>query len=48
MVQLNGGTIHKGLRFTHTKGLVLTGTFTPTKAAWSISRAADLSAQHRR
>jgi catalase len=42
MVQLNGGTIHKGFRFTHAKGLVLTGTFTPAKGAGSISRAAHL------
>ena len=43
MVQLNGGTIHKGFRFTHAKGLVLTGTFTPAKGAGSISRAAHLN-----
>ncbi len=43
MVQLNGGTIHKGFRFTHAKGLVLTGTFTPAKEAASISRGAHLS-----
>lgn len=42
MVQLNGGTIHKGFRFAHAKGLVLTGTFTPAKGAASISRAAHL------
>jgi catalase len=39
MVQLAGG-IHPGLRFTHTKGLVATGTFTPAPTAKSISRAA--------
>jgi catalase len=42
MVQLNGGTIHKGFRFAHAKGLVVTGTFTPAKGAASISRAAHL------
>jgi catalase len=42
MVQLNGGTIHPGFRFTHAKGQVLTGTFTPARGATSISRAAHL------
>jgi catalase len=42
MVQLNGGTIQKGLRFTHAKGVVLTGTFTPAKGAGAFSRAAHL------
>ena len=32
MVQLNGG-IHPGFRFTHAKGLVASGTFTPAPAA---------------
>jgi catalase len=41
MVQLNGG-IHKGFRFAHAKGLVLTGTFIPAKGAQSVSRAAHL------
>jgi catalase len=41
MVQINGG-FHPGFRFAHAKGMVLTGTFTPTKAASSISRAAHL------
>jgi catalase len=41
MVQLAGG-IHPGLRFTHTKGLVATGTFTPAPSAKTISRAAHL------
>lgn len=41
MVLLAGG-IHPGLRFTHTKGLVVTGTFTPAPTAKSISRAAHL------
>jgi catalase len=44
MVQLNGGTIQKGFRFTHAKGVVLTGTFTPAKGATSISRAAHFRA----
>jgi hypothetical protein len=37
MVQLNGG-IHPGFRFTHAKGLVLTGTFTPAPSARTVSR----------
>lgn len=41
MVQLAGG-IHPGLRFTHTKGLVTTGTFTPSPQARTLSRAAHL------
>jgi catalase len=41
MVQLAGG-IHPGLRFTHTKGLVVTGTFTPASSAKTISRAVHL------
>ena len=41
MVQLAGG-IHPGLRFTHTKGLVTTGTFTPAPSAKTITRAAHL------
>ena len=41
MVQLNGG-IHPGFRFTHAKGLVVTGRFTPAPSARSISRAAHL------
>jgi catalase len=41
MVQLAGG-IHPGLRFTHTKGLVTSGTFTPAPTAKAISRAAHL------
>jgi len=43
MVQLAGG-IHKGYRFAHAKGLVLTGTFTPAPTAKSVSRAAHLRA----
>lgn len=41
MVQLSGG-IHPGFRFTHAKGLVATGTFTPAPSAKTISRAAHL------
>ena len=41
LIQLAGG-IHPGLRFTHTKGLVTTGTFTPAASAKTISRAAHL------
>ena len=41
MVQLAGG-IHPGLRFTHAKGLVATGTFTPAPDAKTLSRAAHL------
>jgi catalase len=39
MVNINGG-VHTGFRYAHAKGMVLTGTFTPTKGAASISRAA--------
>ena len=42
MVQLAGG-IHPGFRFTHAKGLVLTGTFTPAPSARTISKAAHLT-----
>lgn len=42
MVKANGG-IHKGFRFAHAKGLVVTGTFTPTPAARSVSRAAHFA-----
>src|SRR5262249_7924650 len=38
MVMANGG-IHTGYRFNHAKGLVVTGTFTPTAAAKTVSRA---------
>src|ERR1700712_3129122 len=41
MVQLNGG-IHPGFRFTHAKGLVASGSFTPAPSAKTISRAAHL------
>src|SRR5215212_7030803 len=43
MVQLAGG-IHPGFRFTHAKGLVLTGTFQPSPSAHSVSSAAHLRA----
>jgi catalase len=42
MVQLAGG-IHPGFRFTHAKGLVLTGSFQPSPSAGSISKAAHLN-----
>ena len=42
MVQLSGG-IHPGFRFTHAKGLVLTGSFMPAPSARSVSRAAHLT-----
>jgi catalase len=38
VVQLNGG-IHKGFRFMHAKGIVTSGTFTPTAEAKTLSRA---------
>jgi catalase len=41
MVQLNGG-IHTGFRFAHAKGIVCTGTFTPSPEAKRLSRAAHL------
>ena len=41
MVQ-NAGGIHPGFRFTHAKGVVLTGTFTPARTAASVSRAPHL------
>lgn len=44
MVQLNGGTIHKGYRFTHAKGLQLSDD--PFVALRSAVYA--LSVQHRR
>src|SRR3954471_20410512 len=42
LVQLNGG-IHTGFRFNHAKGIVVSGTFTPTAQAKSLSRAAHFS-----
>ncbi|HEY7635994.1 MAG TPA: catalase family peroxidase [Gemmatimonadales bacterium] len=42
MVQLNGG-IHTGFRFAHAKGIVCSGTFTPTALAKTLSRAAHFS-----
>jgi catalase len=41
MVKLAGG-VHPGLRITHTKGLVATGTFTAAPGAKTLSRAAHL------
>jgi catalase len=42
MVQLNGG-IHTGFRFAHAKGIVTSGSFTPTAEAKSLSRAVHFS-----
>ena len=42
VVQLNGG-IHTGFRFMHAKGIVTSGTFTPTAEAKALSRAAHFS-----
>jgi catalase len=42
MLALSGG-VHTGYRFTHAKGLVLTGTFTAAPTARTISRAAHLA-----
>jgi catalase len=42
MVQLAGG-IHPGYRFTHSKGLVCTGTFTAAPGAKAVSSAAHLA-----
>ena len=39
VVQLNGG-IHTGFRFMHAKGIVTSGSFTPTAEAKALSRAA--------
>lgn len=39
VVPLNGG-IHTGFRFMHAKGIVTSGTFTPTPEARALSRAA--------
>jgi catalase len=44
MVQLAGG-IHPGFRFTHAKGLVLSGTFQPSPSAPSVSTAAHFKAR---
>jgi len=41
IVKLNGG-VHTGFRFMHAKGLIVTGTFTPTPAAKTLSKAAHL------
>ena len=42
VVQLNGG-VHKGFRFMHAKGIVVSGSFTPTAQARTLSRAAHFS-----
>ena len=42
VVQLNQG-IHTGFRFMHAKGIVTSGTFTPTPEARSLSRAAHFT-----
>ena len=42
IVQLNGG-IHTGFRFMHAKGIVTSGTFTPTAEAKTLSRAAHFN-----
>jgi catalase len=42
VVRLNGG-IHTGFRFMHSKGIVTSGTFTPTARAKSLSRAAHFN-----
>jgi catalase len=42
MVKANGG-IHTGFRFNHAKGIVVSGTFTPTKEAKTLSTAAHFS-----
>jgi catalase len=42
MVRVNGG-IHDGARFNHAKGIVVSGTFTPTAQAKSLSRAAHFN-----
>ena len=42
MVKVNGG-IHTGFRFNHAKGIVVSGTFTPTAQAKSLSRAAHFN-----
>ena len=42
VVQLDGG-IHTGFRFMHAKGIVISGSFTPTAQAKSLSRAAHFN-----
>ena len=42
IVALNGG-VHTGFRFMHAKGIVVSGTFTPTPEAKSLSKAAHFS-----
>jgi catalase len=41
-IRLNGG-VHTGFRMNHAKGIVVSGSFTPTAQAKSLSRAAHLS-----
>ena len=42
MVQVNGG-IHTGFRFNHAKGIVVSGSFSPTAQARTLSKAAHFS-----
>jgi catalase len=42
MVKVNGG-IHTGFRFNHAKGIVVTGSFTPTTEARALSPAAHFA-----
>src|SRR6478672_3327275 len=42
LVLLNGG-VHTGFRFNHAKGIVVSGSFTPTAQAKTLSRAAHFS-----
>jgi catalase len=42
VVQLDGG-IHTGFRFMHAKGIVVSGSFTPTAQAKALSRAAQFT-----
>ena len=42
MVKVNGG-IHTGFRFNHAKGIVVSGSFTPTAQAKSLSPAAHFA-----
>ena len=42
VVKLNGG-VHTGFRFMHAKGIVTSGTFTPTAEAKALSRAAHFN-----
>lgn len=42
IVQLNGG-VHTGFRFMHAKGLIVTGTFTPSASGRTITKAAHVT-----